>query len=139
MNRYSMMKNGFYLAGAANILGVLIFSLGFTNRHISSVYPEVMSVFGLVMIIVWGLVFIAAGYSENFRYLSAVFAIEKTAYVISWFMWILRPEANLSAVFHQSVLSGIFYAVYGANDLLFGIFFIWVFITLSKEISGLTA
>ena len=127
------MKTGFYLAGAANILGVLTFSLGFTNRHISSVYPEVMSVFGLMMIIVWGFVFIAAGYSENFKYLSAVFAVEKTAYVISWFLWILRPEANLSAVFQQSILSGLFYALYGVNDLLFGIFFIWVFITLQKE------
>lgn len=133
MNKYNIMKNGFYLAGAANILGVLTFSLGFTNRHLYSVYPEVMSSFGLMMIIVWGLVFIAAGYSENFKYLSAVFAVEKTAYVISWVLWILRPETNLSAVFQQSVLSGLFYAVYGANDLLFGIFFIWVFITLSKE------
>ncbi len=133
MNKYNIMKYGFYLAGTANILGVLIFSLGFTNRHISSVYPEVMSVFGLMMIIVWGFVFIAAGYSENFKYLSAVFAVEKTAYVISWFLWILRPEANLSAVFQQSVLSGLFYAAYGVNDLLFGIFFIWVFITLQKE------
>ena len=57
MKRY--LTFGFVLAGLMNIFGVLGFSLGFQNTLLNSYYPEVFSNFGLGMIIVWGMAYIA--------------------------------------------------------------------------------
>ena len=51
------MKNGFIAAGLMNIGSVLLFSRGFTNSAINTADPVVMSNFGLLMIVVWGLAY----------------------------------------------------------------------------------
>jgi hypothetical protein len=122
------VSRGFWLAGLANILGVLFFSAGFTNHTLSELYPEVFSSFGLLVIILWGLAYIAVAQSySHVRPLVALFAIEKLVYVLSWGLWWLAHGADFSTIMARSPLTGTFYIIYGINDLLFGLFFAWVF------------
>ena len=57
----SIVKKLMYLSGIMNIGGVLVLSRFFSNKVINEADPVVMSNFGLLMIVVWGLVFIAMG------------------------------------------------------------------------------
>lgn len=130
MNKYK--QYGFIAAGMSNILGVLFFSMGFSNASLNATYPAVMSDFGLLMIIVWGMAYLAV--SKQYMYvkaLVAVFAIEKLAYVVSWCVWMFDYSASLPALLDESMLTGVFMLIYGANDLLFMLFFVWVF--MSKD------
>lgn len=127
----STISKGFILAGLMN-LSVLIFSRLFTNEAIAQYDPEVMSQFGLIMIIVWGLAYISVANSyEQIRWLIGVFALEKLCYGIVWIRWMLSN--NISEVFATDVMAGAFYATYGVNDWLFFIFFLFVFIRLLKS------
>ena len=84
MNR-NLIKNGLIAAGLMNIGGVLVFSRGFTNAAINSADPVVMSNFGLLMIVVWGLAYLgAAAISSSIKWLAAAFALEKLVYVVMW-------------------------------------------------------
>mgnify|MGYP001032208927 CR=1 FL=1 len=53
----NLIGNGFIAAGLMNIGGVLFFSRVFTNEAINQADPVVMSNFGLLMIVVWGLAY----------------------------------------------------------------------------------
>lgn len=59
MNK-TIVKLGFVSAAIANIGGVLLFSRLFSNEVISASDPVVMSTFGIVMIMVWGLAYLGA-------------------------------------------------------------------------------
>lgn len=120
----SAITLGFRLAGAMNVFGVLIFSLGFTNHQLTALSPVVFSPFGLLCIILWGLAYVAIskGY-EAVPYLSAVFAVEKLVYVVTWISWMGRFGGDLPRLFRESPLTATFFVIYGPNDLLFGIFF----------------
>ncbi len=128
------MKNetitkGFILAGLMNIIGVLANSRFFTNAVIPAIDPVVMSNFGLLMIVIWGLAYISV--AKNFdkvKWLVGVFAIEKFIYGFIWTKWILNN--NLSTVFEKDTSAGIFYAIYGINDWIFFVFFLLVFLRL---------
>ena len=54
-----VITKGFILSGIMNIGGALIFSRFFTNNAITQADPVVISNFGLLMIVVWGLVFLS--------------------------------------------------------------------------------
>jgi len=54
----TLVRNGFIAAGVMNIGGVLLFSRVFTNDAIAEADPVVMSNFGLLMIVVWGLAYL---------------------------------------------------------------------------------
>ena len=126
-----VIAKGFVLSGIMNIGGTLIFSRFFTNDSIPSVDPVVMSNFGLLMIVLWGLVFLSISQKyEQLNWLIGVFAIEKFIYGLNWINWISNND--LSAVFNKDQMAGIFYAVYGINDWLFFLFFLFVFIKLFK-------
>ncbi|WAC01505.1 hypothetical protein N7U66_16080 [Lacinutrix neustonica] len=93
---------------------------------------EVMSNVGLLMILVWGLAYMAV--SKNFKqmtWLIAIFAIEKLIYTVVWLQWMSKYE--LSSVFEQDTLTGVFYAIYGINDFLFFLFFSYVFFKLIRQ------
>ncbi len=125
------ISKGFIIAGVMN-LSVLIFSRFFTNDTIPEFDREVMSNFGLVMIVLWGLAYISiAKIYQKLKWLVAIFAIEKLAYGIIWILWIFNN--NLSDVYDKDIMAGVFYAIYGINDWLFFLFFMFVFITLSKH------
>ena len=126
-----LIKKGIYLSGIMNIGGVLVFSRFFTNKVINEADPVTMSNFGLVMIVVWGLVYIAiAGKWEQLKWVIGVFFIEKIIYALTWSKWIMTND--LSSVYEEDTMAGIFYTIYGLNDWFFCIFYLLVFIYLSK-------
>ncbi len=121
---------GFIIAGLMNA-SVLIFSRLFTNSTIPEFDPTVMSNFGLVMILVWGLAYMSI--AKNYhavKWLVGVFAIEKLIYGCIWINWMLTN--TISDVYDKDMMAGIFYSTYGINDWVFFVFFLLVFIRLSK-------
>ena len=128
-NKY--ISKGFIIAGLMN-LSVLIFSKFFTNTTIQEYDPEVMSNFGLLMIVIWGLAYISVAKAfDNLKWLIGVFAIEKFIYGYVWIKWILNN--NISEVFEKDTMAGLFYSVYGINDWLFFVFFLLVFIKINTK------
>ena len=126
-----VITNGFVLSGIMNIGGALIFSRFFTNNAITQADPVVISNFGLLMIVVWGLVFLSVSQKyEQLNWLVGVFAIEKFIYGLNWIHWISNND--LFALFNKDQMAGIFYAVYGINDWLFFLFFLYIFIDSFK-------
>ena len=122
-----MIPFGFRLAGAGNIVGVLLFSLAFTNERLIELSPAVLSRFGLISIMLWGLAYfsVASSYSAV-PLLIGVFALEKFIYVVSWLVWIREHGQALSPLFTESPLTATFYTFYGPNDFIFGAFFAYV-------------
>ncbi|WP_281188820.1 hypothetical protein [Vibrio harveyi] len=130
--RYDTVKLGFIVAAMMNIGGVLIFSRGFNNPVISEFDPMVMSNFGLLMIVIWGLAYLgAASITSGVKWLAGAFTIEKLVYVFVWLQWIRGN--SLGAVYEQDLFAGIFYSIYGLNDFVFMLFFAWVFLTKRKH------
>ncbi|WP_339697767.1 hypothetical protein [Algoriphagus aquimarinus] len=122
------ISKGFVTAGLMN-MAVLVFSRFFTNPVIPEFDPVVMSNFGLLMIVVWGLAYISVAKNyHHVKWLVGVFAIEKLIYGFIWIKWMLNN--NVSDVFEKDIMAGIFYSVYGVNDWIFFIFFSFVFIRL---------
>lgn len=78
------------------------------------------------MIMIWGLAYIgAATVASSIKWLAAAFAIEKLVYVVVWIKWLLNN--SLTQIYSKDILAGTFFTIYGANDLLFLFFFVWVF------------
>lgn len=131
MNANSI-KNISIAAGLTNIVGVLFFSLGFTNQYISFYYPAVFSTFGLVAIILWGFAYIAAVFGEPNKYIFGVFALEKLLYVVTWGVWMTAYVSQLGHLYDQSFLTGLFYTLYGPIDFVFGVCFAFIALRLRK-------
>lgn len=124
------ITKGFVIAGLMN-MAVLVFSRFFNNAVIPESDPAVMSNFGLLMIVVWGLAYISI--SKNYysvKWLVGVFAVEKFIYGFTWIKWMLNN--NVLHVFEKDKMAGIFYSIYGVNDWMFFIFFLLVFIRLIR-------
>ena len=84
------ITKGFIIAGLMNA-SVLGFSIFFTNSTIAEFDPVVMSNFGLMMILVWGLDYISvAKVYDKVKWLVGVFAIEKLIYGSVWVNWMLN-------------------------------------------------
>ncbi len=127
------ISKGFVTAGLMN-MAVLVFSRFFTNPVISEFDPVVMSNFGLLMIVVWGLAYISVAKNyHQVKWLVGVFAVEKLIYGFIWIKWMLNN--NVSDVFEKDIMAGIFYSVYGVNDWIFFIFFSFVFVRLIKSVN----
>lgn len=127
MNK-QMLNSGLIAAGLMNISGALIFSRAFTNEAINDADPVVMSNFGLLMIIVWGLAYIGAStINSNIKWLAGAFALEKLVYVVAWVMWHL--ENSLAQLYSKDMFAGAFFSIYGLNDFVFMLFFAWVFLS----------
>ncbi|MFV1873696.1 MAG: hypothetical protein ACMZ64_10280 [Oleiphilus sp.] len=121
---HPMIRNGFILAGLMNF-SVLLFSKGFTNTILNAADPVVMSNFGLLMIMVWGLAYISiANTYQHTRWLIGVFALEKLIYFVVWITWL--SNNSLSNVYTNDLFAGLFYSIYGINDFIFMCFFAWV-------------
>lgn len=120
-----LIRNGFIAAGLMNIGGVLLFSRGFTNAAINNADPVVMSNFGLLMIVVWGLAYLgAATINANIKWLAGAFAVEKSVYVVMWLKWL--SENSLAQLYTKDLFAGAFFSIYGVNDFVFMLFFAWV-------------
>ena len=126
-----LISKGFILAGIMNC-SVLLFSRGFTNKTINTYDPDVMSNFGMVMILIWGLAYISVAYRfQNVKWLVFIFAIEKLIYGCVWLQWMTTND--VSKVYDEDKMAGIFYSIYGINDWLFCVFFLYVFIRLLRQ------
>ena len=122
----NFLKIGFIAAGVANISGVLLFSKLFSNQAMNEANPVVMSNFGLLMIIIWGLAYIAVANSyESVPWLSALFTVEKLIYTLTWIFWFQKND--LTFLYTKDLFAGIFYTIYGVNDFVFMLFFGWTF------------
>ncbi len=131
MNK-TLLRNGFIAAGLMNIGGVLLFSRLFTNSAINSADPVVMSNFGLLMIVVWGLAYVgAATITSNMKWLAAAFALEKLVYVVVWLQWL--SANSLSQTYADDAFAGVFFGIYGANDLISMLFFAWIALTQFRK------
>ena len=130
--RDTFIRNGFIAAGVVNILAVLTLSRAFTNDVIPATDPVVMSNFGLLMITVWGLVFLAvANRYRSVKWVVGAFVVEKLIYATAWFRWITTHD--VSAVYAKDLFAGVFYSVYGLNDFIFFVFFVSVFYQLHRD------
>ena len=126
-----LVKKGMYLSGIMNIGGVLVLSRLFTNKVINEADPIVMSNFGLLMIVVWGLVFLAiASKWEHLKWVIGVFVIEKFIYGFTWDEWMINNE--LSSIYEADTMAGLFFTFFGLNDWFFCIFYLVVFIYMNK-------
>ncbi len=126
MRNSQLIKSGLIAAGLMNIGGVLVFSRAFTNEAIHRADPVVMSNFGLLMIVVWGLTYWgAAAVRSNIKWLVGAFALEKLVYVAIWIRWM--SENSLAQLYAKDFFAGVFYSIYGVNDFVFMLFFVWVF------------
>jgi hypothetical protein len=120
----NLVKTGLVAAGLMNIGGVLVFSRAFTNSAINHADPVVMSNFGLLMIVVWGLAYLgAATIRTDVKWLMAAFAVEKLVYVVVWVRWL--SENSLPQLYAKDFFAGAFYSIYGFNDFVFMVFFVW--------------
>ena len=128
----NFVRNGLIAAALMNIGGVLVFSRVFTNAAINNSDPDVMSNFGLLMIVVWGLAYLGtATIRSSIKWLAGVFVLEKLAYVVVWVGWMF--ENSLASVYSTDLFAGIFYSIYGLNDFVFMLFFAWVFVSRHQE------
>jgi hypothetical protein len=126
-----IITKGFILSGLMNIFGVLVFSRFFCNAVIPEYDTQALSNFGLLMIVVWGFVFISVAKTfDKVPWLIGVFIFEKLIYASHWTNWMMNH--TLSEVFAKDKMAGIFYAIYGINDWLFFVFFLVVFIQLIR-------
>lgn len=126
----STISKGFIIGGLMN-LTVLIHSRFFTNETIPQFDPVVMSNFGLLMIVIWGLAYISVAKKYNqVKWLIGVFVVEKLIYGYTWINWLLNN--SLPNVYEKDVMAGVFYTLYGVNDWLFFLFFLYVFVRISK-------
>ena len=122
----SDFSKGFWLAGAYNVFGMLVFSKFLTNPVLAAVDPNVFSWLGQVAIILWGLAYWSV--AKSYRHvplLVIVFAIEKLVYSLTWLAWLLAKGSTIPAIAAESPLSAMFFAVYGAGDFAFFLFFAW--------------
>ena len=125
------IRYGFICSGLINVLGIPIFSQLFTNMYLMKIDPDTFSVISLVTIILWGLAYIAvARQVPKVPLIALVFTIEKFFYATVWGRWIWKHHIDLPGIFAQDMLTGIFYAVYGLNDFLFGAFFLAAFVQI---------
>lgn len=122
------------LAGIANIGGVLIFSKGFQDPVLSSHYPSVFSTFGLLAICLWGLAYISVAKSyKSVPNLMLVFFVEKLCYVATAVIWWSQYGSSIELIFSESIMAGIFYIIYGLNDLLFAAVFLTAYFVAKKS------
>lgn len=130
----NIIRYGMILCGMVNIVAILFFSMFFTNPNISKFQPEVMSNFGLFIIIVWGLVFIApASKIEFVPNLLLAFVFQKLTYTLVWLFWWKDNYAAFDFQFKQDILASAFQVLYGMNDFIWFVFFLWAYLKLRKN------
>ena len=62
-----------------------------------------------------------------------MFCIEKILDSAHWVCWILAHGDSLGRLYETDFQSGLFYSVYGINDILCAVFFAFAFLRASKE------
>lgn len=122
------IKIGFASAAAYNIVGITLFSRGFTNEVLFTTDPALFSRAACVVVAIWGLAYLSlAPHADKAPYVSLAFALEKAFYAAWWLRWIIGHSAQIPDIAAHDPLAGSFYAVYGLGDASFMVFFAAVF------------
>jgi hypothetical protein len=124
--------------------GSLLFNLGLTKADaIAELDPDAFSLFGQVMILVWGLAYLVVGWRSEHVHDSLmwlVFTLEKAVYVFRFFYWhssndilmVWRVTLENSEPTSTSMLAPAFITIYGIIDL----FFMLAFLTQAMSVSS---
>lgn len=118
-------KRIFFSAAAANVLGIALFSQGFSNSL--GVIDPLFSPDGCALVAVWGFAYLTVAWTyAHTPWTSLVFAIEKAFYGFAWIrFWMTTPDAaEQLAAAHP--LTASFFGIYGLLDISYGLFFAWV-------------
>ena len=129
------IATGIFLSAAfANIVGVLVFCKGFTNTTLNNADPTLFSNFGLLMIMVWGLTYLAAArYTPKVPLIALAFAIEKAVYVMCWIRWMNNHKDEIPTIFAEDAFAGLFLSIYGGVDFIYMLLFAWTFWVFRQE------
>lgn len=118
----SLVRKVLIASAFLNVCGVLILSRVFTNTTLNEADPVVISNFGLMIILVWGLAYLSAAFiNSNIAGIVGVFILVKLIYFLTWSFWIMNN--SLSLVYEKDILAGIFYSIYGLTGFAFVILF----------------
>lgn len=129
---------GLILAGFTNIVGVIVFTQGFTNSTAQSYMPELFSTPSLMLIMLWGLAYILLGKRyQRAPSLLLVFALEKLVYAGYWLQWFLQHPNELTQIAEHSILTATFLGIFGPVDLFFSLFFLWALWTTRRSMHRL--
>jgi hypothetical protein len=116
---------------------ILTFNLGFTTAStLADINPNMFSFFGQLMVVVWGIVFIAAGKTRAGPAVWGAFAIEKLCYVAGWLIWaqenpdafgqtlqLVRDVQSSGGAGFAEALALTFHCIYGPIDAVFMVLF----------------
>jgi hypothetical protein len=123
----SFITKCFCAAASYNIGGSVIFSKFLSNDYMTSLDPNVFSDMGWTAIFLFGLVFLSIAKSyHHVPYLLLALFVEKMIYTGMWVSWLLKNSSSLSEIYHNDLLTGIGFTLYGSGDLVSGMFFLWV-------------
>ncbi len=62
------------------------------------------------------------------------FLIEKIFYSANWLFWINSHGNELGEIYDRDFMTGVFFSIYGPNDILFAVFFAFAFLKASKTV-----
>ncbi|WP_373766527.1 hypothetical protein [Glaesserella sp.] len=140
-----MMKRPFFdnvitfffgLAGLYNIVGILYATSFFMDQTIADVNPAVFSWFGQISVILWGLAYLSVAFSfYSVPKLVFVFFLQKMVYAVTWAVWFFSHQDAVTKLAETAPSLVTFFNSYGAGDLFFGLFFLWVVIRTTRESS----
>ena len=127
-------RMGFTIAALYNLC-IVIFSRGFSD--VLGAVDPLFGSGGSVGILLWGMAY----YALRNRYAQApavalVFAVEKLFYAAHWAVWMGGHSGELPGLFDADPMTGLFFAIYGAGDALFMVFFFWVSWTHRERLLG---
>ena len=107
--------------------GMLVFNMGFTRAGpIAALNPQVFSVFGQAMILVWGIAFLLAGLADDEKpsCIWWAFTLEKIMYVGSWLLWLGDiPSPTGFDLSSLDFVAPLFHYIYGPIDAIFMLLF----------------
>ena len=107
-------REGFFLAGLYNFIGVLGFTQFFTDTTLTDNDPIVFSWLGQILILLWGLAYWSV--AKHFWQVPVLLWV-------FWLHWLLTTPEKLDVLAGQSMVYFCFFASYGFGDFLFAIFF----------------
>ena len=118
-------KNVGLMTGGYNFC-LLIINLFFTSwKNVRDLNPNGWGLESQVLVPVWGLAYIAAGFDgqkccDKNRHIWGVFAVEKFVYVWMWIAWL--GKTDVGGVFRNAsslgeYLAATFHALYGVGDV----------------------
>ena len=122
---------------------LLSVNLGFYNAEaVADLNRNMFSPFGQLMVLVWGLAYLAVGWSSPTTSRRSignvaiwfVFALEKLCYAVGWIQWhstndwltIISDAWKEGGGFSTQLQAPFFHGVYGLGDAIFGILFAYM-------------